>query len=796
MLDIKSPPLESSRKTTLNLDGLFFLPKALKDKKQFLVWKSERTKKDKKPRKVPYYTNGKRRSGKQGSPPDIAQLSTFEKAVEVAKSGRYDGIGIAILANDGLIGLDFDDCVIDGKINPEISKFIRDTYAEYSPSWGGVRAFYFGTMNSGKNGQAGVEVFGQNGFLTITGNVIAPNEICPIPHDIREQLERITKKARPHGGASGGQSWMNDPVYLHLCEKGAVLKTDDNGKIAISCPFAEQHSMDGGSKECVYWPPNTGGYKRGHFHCFHSHCANRTNDDFLKALGFNQQSKSNFTRVEPDDWPEVHQLPEGMPSVADFEFELLPGSLMPFAADIVERMQCPPEFVGIPIMTILGAVIGRKIGIRPQEMTDWMVIPNQWACLVGRPGVLKSPAMEAAMAPLKRLAAAAMDKYQSEASAYEVAKVRDKLRIEAAEKAARNALKKDPKADVNDLLMIEKEEEPILRRYIANDATAAALGELHRQNPNGLLVFRDELVSLLQSLDREDNAEARGFYLTGWNGDSPYTFDRITRGMNLHISAVCLSVLGSTQPARIERYVNAAVTGKGDDGLLQRFGMLVWPDISGPWKDIDRLPDNQAKRNAFAVFERLADFDPISIGAHFGTGIDGLPEGTPYLRFDADGLGLFRDWRQDLEARLRSGELHPAFESHLSKYRKLVPSLALILHLADNRSGSVGHHAVLQALAWSEYLETHAKRLYASVTAVEISTAKTILKKIKSKSLPTVFSKRDVYRPQWSGLTDREQIKKGLQLLVDYGWLRESLIPTEGRSSEKYELNPKAGLAK
>lgn len=74
-----------------------------------------------------------------------------------------------------------------------------------------------------------------------------------------------------------------------------------------------------------------------------------------------------------------------------------------------------------------------------------------------------------------------------------------------------------------------------------------------------------------------------------------------------------------------------------------------------------------------------------------------------YLRFDPAGLGLFKDWRQDLETKLRSGDLHPALESHFAKYRKLVPALALILHLSNGGTGPVGGHSVLQALAWSEY---------------------------------------------------------------------------------------------
>ncbi len=493
-----------------------------------------------------------------------------------------------------------------------------------------------------------------------------------------------------------------------------------------------------------------------------------------------------------ETYPEPMPLPDGLPPVAAFETALLPETLRPWAADIIERMQCPPDFVAAATVAALGAVIGRRVGIRPQASTDWTVTANQWALLIGRPGVLKSPAMEAALAPVKRLAALAVEQYQAEAADYERTKVAEKLKAEAAEKAARAALKKDPAADLSGILDVETSEPPTMTRYMANDTTAAALGELHRQNPNGLLVFRDELVSLLRSLDQEENSEARGFYLTGWNGDSPYTFDRITRGMNLHIQAVCISMLGSTQPARIAGYVKPAVNGTGDDGLLQRFGLTVWPDVSNGWRDVDRWPDNEAKRDAWRVFDRLARLDPRNVGAKQDTDPDGNPEGIPYLRFDSAGLDLFRGWRHDLESRLRAGDLHPAMESHLAKYRKLVPGLALICHLAEGESGPVARSAVLRALAWAEYLETHARRLYASVAAPDAATARAIVAKIRSGALSAVLTVRDIYRPQWTGLTDLETIKAGVKLLVERDWLIEARKDTGGRPTFEYRLNPKA----
>src|ERR1041385_1647925 len=86
---------------------------------------------------------------------------------------------------------------------------------------------------------------------------------------------------------------------------------------------------------------------------------------------------------------------------------------------------------------------------------------------------------------------------------------------------------------------------------------------------------------------RQEYAAARGFFLTAWGGKERNTFDRIGRG-RVHIEGACLSMIGSTQPGRLAEYVRRAVTGtSGDDGLIQRFGHLVWPDQSPAWEHVD-----------------------------------------------------------------------------------------------------------------------------------------------------------------------------------------------------------------
>ena len=476
------------------------------------------------------------------------------------------------------------------------------------------------------------------------------------------------------------------------------------------------------------------------------------------------------------------------PAVAPFEHDLLPDTLAPWVRDIAERLQCPPDFVAVAAMVALAVVVGRKVAIRPKRHDTWAVIANLWALVIGRPGIMKTPAIEATFGPLDRLMARALEEHDQAMQRFEADKMAAKLRAEAREKKARERLKNNHDANLGDLLTPSTIESPTLRRYRTNDTSTASLGELLRQNPNGMLVYRDELVSLLKGLDKEDQAEGRGFYLTGWNGDSPYTLDRIGRGLYLHIPALCISLLGGTQPGRLAEYTGQAIRGgAADDGLIQRFGLMVWPDPVATWRNVDRPPDHTAERVAYAVFDRLDRLDPASIGAQQDRNLDGHPIGLPYLRFSAEALSHFQEWHEALEVRLRSGELHPALESHFSKYRKLVPALALLIHLADDGRGEIGEDATLKALAWAEYLETHAHRVYGAVTQAEVAAAKAILRRIERGDLQAPFTTRDVWRPGWAGLSDRALVVRALELLADYGHLTVEVDrATGGRPATRY----------
>lgn len=496
-----------------------------------------------------------------------------------------------------------------------------------------------------------------------------------------------------------------------------------------------------------------------------------------------------------NEWPDPQPLPDGLPPVLPFDFELLPESLRPWIRDIADRTQCPPDFPAVAAIVVLAAVVGRKIGILPKRHDNWIVVPNLWAAAIGPPSVMKTPAIQESLKPLKRLeieAKKAHDEALHEFAAKQiVAEQRTKL--------ARSAVKQALESGTGDALAAAREaaqgdtSPPVRRRYLVNDSTVERFGELLNQNPNGVLVYRDELIGLLKSLDKDGQEGARSFYLEAWNGTCRFTYDRIGRG-TIDIEAAIVSIIGTIQPGPLRAYLHAAVSnGVGADGLIQRFQLAVYPDVSRTWNNVDRRPDTKAKNRAFDIIEILDQLNPADVGAVAG---DDDNDGIPCLRFTLEAQDRFDLWRSELEHRLRSGDEHPVVEAHLAKFRSLIPSLALLFHLADQHPGAVGLESLNRAIAWERYLESHARRIYFSAVAPNIVEALALARKILARKLPDNFALRDIYRNNWIGLGTREAALRAVEVLLDLDWLDQIEVPTRGRTRTRFRINPRVRVAR
>lgn len=202
-------------------------PLFLRDLPIWLVWRYEAdAASDKKPRKIPYYTNGSRRRGIQGSPADVAQLTNFEAAKEFAITNDFTGLGLCLLDGYHITGIDFDAVVTDdnGSILPEVEALIEGTYVEYSPSGKGIHAFVKGDLGNSKDlatsEQWGIELFNTKGFLTFTGHTTELCDITGCDNEISEPttylLHLIESRKLNRAQTTQDLQELNAPISLGL----------------------------------------------------------------------------------------------------------------------------------------------------------------------------------------------------------------------------------------------------------------------------------------------------------------------------------------------------------------------------------------------------------------------------------------------------------------------------------------------------------------------------------------------------------------------------------------------------
>ena len=164
----------------------------------------------------------------------------------------------------------------------------------------------------------------------------------------------------------------------------------------------------------------------------------------------------------------------------------------------------------------------------------------------------------------------------------------------------------------------------------------------------------------------------------------------------------------------------------------------------------------------------------------------------PSVSFVSAAYTRFQTWREVLENRLRSDELQPSVESHLAKYRSLIPSLALINQaLLESKLREVGVEALEMAIAMGTYLESHAMRIYAPIMHAEVDAARLLARRLRRRQIPSEFAPRDVYRHAWAGLSNPAVVKSAAALLEDFDWLTANRIATPGRTKLVYRVNPR-----
>lgn len=219
------------------------LPKALtdwSDLPQWVAWN------DTNGRKVP-----KAVGGGNAKSNDPSTWGTLSEAMSEAERNGYTGVGIEL--DNGLVGIDLDDCVQDGQIEPWAQKIIDEvgSYAEISPSGTGVHILATADPQSvGCIGRAnhhkGIEVYNHGRYFTVTGNTVNDRGIVdatdavsgvmarefpePSPEDtLKEELARLARSQVSRRAnetvshnvkrdSKSGVRFARVPMGIHTCD--------------------------------------------------------------------------------------------------------------------------------------------------------------------------------------------------------------------------------------------------------------------------------------------------------------------------------------------------------------------------------------------------------------------------------------------------------------------------------------------------------------------------------------------------------------------------------------------------
>ena len=505
-----------------------------------------------------------------------------------------------------------------------------------------------------------------------------------------------------------------------------------------------------------------------------------TADDSSENTGGGDDEHRAGAKVE-DDWPDPEPPEIELPPVLPITDDLFPQAMRRWATSIAERMSVPLDYIYPALMTTLGAVIGRRIALRPKRNdTSWLVPCNLWGMVVGPAGELKTPTSDHVREPFNRLIS---DAITAQARAQEQWK--EKVQLWEKEKGDKGP----------------KPEEPPLRRYQVTQFTIESLAVIMKKNPNGVLVYRDELVGLLRNMEREGHQSDRAFLMEGWNGNASYTDDTIGRGF-INVPVSCVSLFGNLTPSSLAIYLSdvfgKSAKGKraNEDGFPQRIQVALYPDL--PTGDPQDLPaDHNLLDDACNIFRALDRIDPTTRfdAKTYGYGARAIPA----IGFSRAAQEVFDDFLRDLTAKRRANDdEHPVIRAHFAKYPSLLPKIATIHHLVDHvarqaEEQSVSLDATVSARRACKVLASHAKRVYSSIAGSGTQEVDAMLyKKIVAGKLKTGFNARDAQRSS-RFFADPDQLKQALARLTEGGIIkpRSAITGSRGPGKTIYEINPK-----
>ena len=248
-----------------------------------------------------------------------------------------------------------------------------------------------------------------------------------------------------------------------------------------------------------------------------------------------------------------------------FPLEIFPKAIRDIIEALEEYENYNVDFTSASFLTVFAAAMGNTWSVR--FMTGWVSRPIIYMVLVGSPSCGKTPPLQQAVAPLLKLDGEYDMIYCKEMETYR------RWERMSAKQRERHSLP-------------EEMEMPQRKCHVVVDSTVEALIGALRDNPRGVLIYKDEIDSLLSNFNRYNGSD-EGYFLSLFSG-TPFKYSRKSNNEHIFLANPYCSIIGTTQPGRLgEQFGGKRMM----NGFSSRF-LKVYPEIDKmpSWNDT-AMPD-------------------------------------------------------------------------------------------------------------------------------------------------------------------------------------------------------------
>jgi len=249
-----------------------------------------------------------------------------------------------------------------------------------------------------------------------------------------------------------------------------------------------------------------------------------------------------------------------------FPLEIFPKAIRDIIEALEEYENYNVDFTSASFLTVFAAAMGNTWSVR--FMTGWVSRPIIYMVLVGSPSCGKTPPLQQAVAPLLKLDGEYDMIYCKEMETYR--------------RWERMSAKQREKHSLPEAMKM-----PQRKCHVVVDSTVEALIGALRDNPRGVLIYKDEIDSLLSNFNRYNGSD-EGYFLSLFSG-TPFKYSRKSNNEHIFLANPYCSIIGTTQPGRLgEQFGGKRMM----NGFSSRF-LKVYPEIDKmpSWNDT-AMPDS------------------------------------------------------------------------------------------------------------------------------------------------------------------------------------------------------------